>query len=108
MKTNGIKRIKTKGIIKMARFLIEVSHEANKEACDRTIAAFLDTGSHFLTHADWGCPDDEHKAWITIEVENKEEALLIVPPAFRNDTKIIQLENFSVDTIEENIQHHKD
>lgn len=91
----------------MPRFLIEVSHEADKTACDRAVAAFLETGSHFMTHADWGCPDDEHKAWITVEIDSKEEALNLVPPAFRADTKIITLQNFSMDNIDENIAQHK-
>jgi len=37
----------------MARFLIEVPHEAERVACARVIEIFLKTGSHFLTHADW-------------------------------------------------------
>jgi hypothetical protein len=38
----------------MAKFLIEVPHGADKAACDQAIQIFLQTGSHFLTHADWG------------------------------------------------------
>jgi hypothetical protein len=63
----------------MARFLLEVPHEA--VACARAAQIFLNAGSHFLTHADWGCTDGEHKAWIIAEVENKDEARSILPPA---------------------------
>jgi hypothetical protein len=38
----------------MARFLIEVPHKAEPVACTRAVQIFLNTGSHFLTHADWG------------------------------------------------------
>lgn len=38
----------------MARFLIEVPHEPEAVACARAVEIFLRTGSHFLTHADWG------------------------------------------------------
>ena len=38
----------------MTRFLIEVPHEAERVACARVVEVFLKTGSHFLTHADWG------------------------------------------------------
>jgi hypothetical protein len=79
----------------MKKFLIEVPHGPDKKACDHAIQVFLDSGSHFLTHADWGCMDGEHKAWIIIEGESKEEARLIVPPLFRPDAKIIQLVTFT-------------
>jgi hypothetical protein len=58
----------------MARFLIEVPHEAELVACVRAIEVFHETGSHFLTNADWGCLDDVHKAWFILEAEDKEEA----------------------------------
>jgi hypothetical protein len=89
----------------MTKYLIEVSHEAKKSACRRAVKAFYRTGSHFLTHADWGCPDDEHKAWITVEVETREDAMRIVPPEFRADTRVIELQNFDVDEIEEMGDH---
>jgi len=89
----------------MTKYLIEVTHEAKKSACRRAVSTFYRTGSHFLTNADWGCPDDEHKAWITVEVENKEDAMRIVPPEFRQDTRVIELQNFDVDEIEEMGDH---
>ena len=58
----------------MAKFLIEVPHGADKTACDQAIQVFLQTGSHFLTHADWGCLDGEHKAWIIADVRSKDDA----------------------------------
>ena len=79
----------------MNKYLIEVSHGADKKSCDHAIQVFLQSGSHFLTRAEWGCLDGEHKAWIIVEVESKEEARHIVPPYFRPDAKIIQLTTFS-------------
>ena len=38
----------------MARFRIEVPHEAATVACARVVDVFLKTGSHFLSNADWG------------------------------------------------------
>lgn len=90
----------------MTRYLIEVPHEATKESCELAVQAFLATGSHFVTHADWGCQDDEHKAWLIVEVENKDQALILLPPAFRNDAKVITLQTFSIgDTEERDSQH---
>lgn len=38
----------------MARYLIEVPHEPERVACVRALEILLKTGSHFVTHADWG------------------------------------------------------
>ena len=88
----------------MTRFLIEVPHEPELVACARAVEILLKTGSHFLTHADWGCTDGEHKAWIIAEVENKDEARSILPPAFRLRAKITQLNDF---TLEEIVNYHQ-
>jgi hypothetical protein len=91
----------------MARFLIEVPHEATKVACARTVDVFLKSGSHFLTHADWGCKDGEHKAWIVVDVDSRDEALAIVPPAFRSQAKVVQLNAFSMEEVEDMLRRHK-
>lgn len=59
----------------MARFFIEVPHEAQPGARIRAVKAFINTGSHFLSNSDWGCCDGEHKARIILELESKQEAL---------------------------------
>ena len=91
----------------MARFLIEVTHEGTTAACARAIEVFLRTGSHFLTHADWGCKDGEHKAWITVEVDSRDEARGIVPAVFRSQAKIVQLNPFTMKDIEDILRKHE-
>ena len=91
----------------MARFLIEVLHEEEQVACARVVEIFLKTGSHFLSRADWGCMDGEHKAWIIVDVENKDEARSILPPAFRSQAKIVQLNYFTMEVIDEILRHHR-
>jgi hypothetical protein len=91
----------------MAKFLIEVPHAAEVEACARVVQIFLKTGSHFLTHADWGCRDGEHKAWIIADVSDKTEAYGIVPPQFRNAAKVVRLNKFTMDEIDEILQDHQ-
>lgn len=44
----------------MPRFLIEVSHESGLVSCARAVNVLLQTGSHFLTHADFGGQDGVH------------------------------------------------
>ena len=90
----------------MARFLIEVPHSSEEVACKRAIHALLATGSHYITHADWGCLDGEHKAWLTVDVDCREDARRIVPPAFRTEAKIVQLNRFSLQEAEDMLRMH--
>lgn len=90
----------------MARFLIELPHEPEQVACARVVKAFLTSGSHLLTHADWGCMDGDHRAWIIVDVANKQEALGIVPPAFRSTARIVGLNFFKLEMIDEILKKH--
>jgi hypothetical protein len=90
----------------MAKYLVEVFHSADKIECLKTIQIFLASGSHFLTHADWGCLDGEHKAWFVIDVDSKEEALQIVPSYYRHNTKIIKLSTFNLQDVESLLKQH--
>lgn len=90
----------------MAKFLIEVPHAADEEACAQVVKIFLKSGSHFLTHADWGCTDGEHKAWIFADVDDKNEACSIVPPALRPTAKVVRLNKFTIEEIDGILQNH--
>jgi hypothetical protein len=72
----------------------------------RAIHALLSTGSHYITHADWGCLDGVHKAWLIVEVDCKDDALHVVPPTFRSDTQVIQLNKFSLREADEMLREH--
>ncbi len=91
----------------MSRFLIEVPHEPEELACARVVEIFLKTGSHFVTHTDWGCMDGEHYAWLIVEVDNKDEARRILPPAFRPQARIVGLNKFTMEQIDEIIARHR-
>ncbi len=91
----------------MARFLIEAPHGSERIACARAVEVFLKSGSHFLTHADWGCKDGDHKAWIVVDVENKDEARAILPPAFRAQAKITALNHFEFEEIDDILSQHQ-
>lgn len=90
----------------MSRFLIEVPHEEDTIACARVVRVFLETGSHFLTHADWGCKDGVHKAWIIVDVEDKGQARDILPPAFRSQAEIVELNTFTMQQVDDIMSHH--
>jgi hypothetical protein len=83
-----------------------VPHDADELACARAIQVFLSTGSHFLTHADWGCLDGVHSAWIMLEVDSKAEALAVVPPVFRPVAHVVGLNQFSMSQIEPILRRH--
>ena len=91
----------------MPRYLIEVPHEADKVACAKAVQIFLSSGSHFLTNAEWGCFDGEHKAWMIVDVENKEQARAIVPPSYRPQAKIVSLNRFRMEDVAEALAHHE-
>jgi len=92
----------------MARFLIEVPHRDDKVECARAIQVFLQTGSHFLVNADWGCLDGEHKAWIILEGDSKKDALSVLPLAVRPQAKIVELAKFSMADVDEVLSQHQD
>ena len=91
----------------MARFLVEVPHDSERVACARIVELFLKSGSHFLTHADWGCRDGVHKAWFIAEVGSKEEARTILPPVLRPQAKIVGLNYYNMKEIDEIIYEHQ-
>lgn len=91
----------------MARFLIEVPHEDRAKECALAVKILLSSGSHYMTNAEFGCLDGEHKAWIIIEVDSKEDAQFIIPPAYRSRAKIVKLNKFSLQEIDDFLSHHE-
>jgi hypothetical protein len=90
----------------MARFLIEVAHDPEAIACARVVKIFLSSGSHFLTQADWGCMDGDHRSWIIVDVDDKHAAMAIVPPALRPAARIVGLNYFSLEQIDAILKNH--
>jgi hypothetical protein len=93
-------------VIVMPKFLIEVPHDAERMACARAVQAFLSSGSHFVSNADWGCRDGDHRAWIVAEMPSKDDAMAIVPPIFRAHAKIVALNRFNLAEIEGMFREH--
>lgn len=90
----------------MPKFLIEVPHVGTMADCTRAIEVFLRTGSHFLTHADWGCKDGDHRAWIILEAEDREEARNVIPSIFQAQSKVVQLNRFTSQDLEHLVPTH--
>lgn len=90
----------------MPRFLVEVPHDERTVSCIQAIDVFLRTGSHYLTHADWGCQDGVHKAWMVIEVDTRHEARNIVPADYREKAVVVQLNGFTMENLEKLHRKH--
>jgi hypothetical protein len=83
----------------MNRYLIELTHENDHRACVMALRALEESGSHFVTHADWGCSSGVHCGWLIAEVESREDALRVVPPAFRPEARVVELQRFDREQI---------
>jgi hypothetical protein len=92
----------------MPRFYIEVPHEADKVSCLKAIKVLMETGSHFLTNAEYGCLDGDHTARIIVELDSKEEALMVVPPAYRANTRVVRLSTFDLEKVDRMLKLHSD
>lgn len=81
--------------------MIEIPHEPTADACIKVVETFRETGAHFLTHADFGCADGVHVAWLIIEADDADEARLSAPPYYRDEANVIRLKHYSHLTYEE-------
>jgi len=90
----------------MAKFLIEVPHDAEIVACAKAVKIFLETGSHYLVNADWGCMDGVHSSWMTVDADDKNQARNIVPPGYRTEAVITLLGKFTLDEVNGIIKNH--
>ena len=79
----------------MATYLIEIPHSASTSECKQVIKLFVESGSHLLANAFWGCKSGVHKSWFISDFNSKEEALQIVPPFLRHNASIIELIKFT-------------
>jgi hypothetical protein len=83
----------------MPRYLIELPHGDERVACIRSLHAIDEFGSHFVTHADWGCDDGVHCAWLIAELDSREDAMHLIPRDMRQDARIVQLNKFTREEI---------
>ena len=90
----------------MPKFFIEIPHEEDKVACLKAIRILQQSGSHFITNAEYGCLDGDHTARLFIEVDKKEYALNIIPPPYREGAKVVEMRRFSVEKVNEMLQRH--
>jgi hypothetical protein len=76
----------------MDRYIIISAHTA--EDCRMAVKHFIQYHAGFLTHFEWGCYDNDHHAYAFVEADSHEQALMSVPPFFREKAKAIKLTQF--------------
>jgi len=77
----------------MSRYLISHTHEPGE--CLKTFDSYLHAGAHYLTQAEWGCDAGVHAAWLIVEADNDNEALLVVPPIVRTSAQLVRLTRYT-------------
>jgi hypothetical protein len=82
-----------------------VPHESETVACARAVKILLESGSHYVTQADFGCKDGVHKSWILVDVDGRDEARHIVPPAYRRHATIAN--EFDIKEPDDRISYHE-
>ncbi|HEX6310499.1 MAG TPA: hypothetical protein VF152_02610 [Acidimicrobiia bacterium] len=80
----------------MDRFLVEIPHDPDDASCNAAIKIFAKTGSHYLTHADFGCEDGVHDAWLIVEADDHDEARLVAPPQYRKETRVTRVKRYAM------------
>ena len=88
----------------MEKYLIEIKNGGDRASCLRSIESFLSSRTHYVTSAEWGCLEGEHKAWLIIKTTNSADALRIIPAAYRQHAKITRLHKFNGKEIDQAFQ----
>lgn len=83
----------------MPRYLIHLTHGSDHEVCVRALAAIERYGGHLFTNVDWGCKSGNHSGWLVVELNSRDEAMQMVPPEFRKETQIVELNRFTREEI---------
>jgi hypothetical protein len=79
----------------MDRFLVEIPHDPDKASCNAAIRIFAESGSHYLTNADFGCEDGVHDAWLFVEADDHGEARLVAPPQYRDASRVTRVVRYT-------------
>jgi hypothetical protein len=51
--------------------------------------------------------DGDHRAWLTMEAEDREDVKYALPPSVRPDARIVRLEKFTMADVEKMASQHQ-
>ena len=81
----------------MDNFFIEMPH--TPEDCAHAIELVHIQG--YISQFQWGCKAGNHTAVIILEAENEEQAIQVLPPLFREQARVIKLNQYSPEQVRE-------
>ena len=84
----------------MPRYLIELTHGSDHEVCVRALQTINRFGGHLFMKAEWGCKCGVHKGWLMVDLDDRDAAVQMVPPEFRADAEVIELNTFTKEEVE--------
>jgi hypothetical protein len=85
--------------------MIQLPHGGDSKVCKRAIVAIERYGGHLFTNVEWGCKAGVHSGWLIVDLSKREEAILMVPPEFRKDAVIVELNRFTKDEVAAWVAH---
>jgi hypothetical protein len=85
--------------------MIQLPHGSGHEVCVRALHAIQSYGGHLFTNAEFGCKAGVHCGWAIVELNKREEAILMVPPEFRQDAVVVELNRFTKDEVAAWVAH---
>jgi len=89
----------------MSKYLIISEHTA--EDCRMAVEQFWNYHAGFLTRFEWGCYDDDHHAYAILEADSHEQALMSVPPLFREKARAIRVRHLRPEKASGDSLHEK-
>jgi len=76
----------------MDRYMVISGH--TEKDCRLAVKHFAEFYAGYIRHFEWGCKDNDHHAYAIIEADSHENALMSVPPLFRDKARAIKLTYF--------------
>lgn len=61
-------------------------------------------GCMAVTHAEFGCEDGVHTGWLIVDVDDRETALQMIPPQYRDGSRVILLRKWTQNQIREMVK----
>jgi len=78
-------------------YLIEAPHSPDE--CLQAMNEALGRGPQFLAQFDWGCVEDKHTGWATVEAGSEAEARNMVPSVVRGKARVMRVGRVTPDQV---------
>lgn len=89
----------------MPQYLVELAH--TEADCDRALVTIKTYGLHILNYTWFGCMAGVHTGWATFEAENEPHARFALPPSMRAQARVVEVQKFTPEQIQQIQGSHK-